>query len=58
MKTVPQEPGPGRSTSAAAFGELTKEIALQNERAHKEALKRRAVRDQEAKLRRREQDRL
>ena len=37
-----QEPGPGRSTAAAAFGELRKEIAQRNEQAHQKARKLRA----------------
>ena len=45
------EPGPGRSTSGAAFSELTKEIAQRNERAHKEARKLRAAREHEQALR-------
>jgi hypothetical protein len=52
------EPGPGRSTSEAAFRDLTKAIAHQNELAHREARKLRAVRDREHALRRRQQDRL
>lgn len=47
------EPGPGRSTSGAAFSELTKEIAQRNERAHKEARKLRSVREREQALRQR-----
>ena len=31
------EPGPGRSTSQAAFDDLREEIAQRNERAHREA---------------------
>jgi hypothetical protein len=34
-----QEPGPGRSTAAAAFDELRKEIARRNEQAHQKARK-------------------
>ena len=33
-----QEPGPGRSTAAAAFDELRKEIAQRNEQAHQKAV--------------------
>jgi hypothetical protein len=51
-----QEPGPGRSTSEAAFNDLTKEIAQRNERVHKEARKLRAVRDREQVLKHRQQD--
>jgi hypothetical protein len=51
-----QEPGPGRSTADAAFSELTKDIAQQNERAHQAARKLRAERDRKDVLRRRKQD--
>ena len=51
-----QEPGPGRSTSDAAFNQLRKEIAQRNEQAHQEARKRRAAREREQLLRRRERD--
>src|SRR5437588_12699592 len=40
-------PGPGRSTSEAAFNDLKREIARRNEEAHKAARKKRAARDQE-----------
>lgn len=50
------EPGPGRSTSDAAFTELRKEIAQRNERAQKEARKLRTAREQEQVRRRRQQD--
>ncbi len=50
------EPGPGRSTSQAAFNDLRKEIAQRNERAQKEARKVRTAREQEQALRRRQQD--
>jgi hypothetical protein len=54
MSSQTHEPGPGRSTSKAAFNELTKEIAQRNERAHKEARKLRAIKDDEqARMRRR-----
>ena len=54
MPNQSHEPGPGRSTSQAAFNEITKEIAQRNERAHKEARKLRALRDDEqARMRRR-----
>jgi hypothetical protein len=60
QKTGPvrQEPGPGRSTSEAAFNELRKEIARRNEQAHLAARKLRAAREREKVLRRREQDAL
>jgi hypothetical protein len=51
-----QEPGPGRSTAEQAFNEVRKEIAQRNERAHQEARKLRAVRDQEQLRMRRERD--
>ena len=34
-------PGPGRSTSEAAFNDLKREIARRNEEAHKAARKKR-----------------
>ncbi len=51
-----EAPGPGRSTSEAAFNELRKEIAQRNERAHHEARKVRGEREREQMLRRRERD--
>jgi hypothetical protein len=50
------EPGPGRSTSDAAFTALKKEIAQRNENAQKEGRKRRAAREQEQVRKRRQQD--
>jgi hypothetical protein len=50
------EPGPGRSTSDAAFTELKKEIAQRNEQAQKEGRKLRAAREQEQVRRRRQDD--
>jgi hypothetical protein len=50
------QPGPGRSTSDAAFTALKKEIAERNERTHKEARKLRAAREQERARRRRDED--
>ena len=50
------EPGPGRSTSEAAFAELKKEIAQRNEQAHKEARKVRVAREREQVRSRREAD--
>lgn len=47
-----QEPGPGRSTSEAAFNDLRREIAQRNEQAHQEARKRRAARERELRSRR------
>jgi hypothetical protein len=51
-----QEPGPGRSTSAAAFDEVRKEIAQRNEQAHQKARKLRTVREREQILARRRRD--
>lgn len=51
-----QQPGPGRSTSDAAFTALKKEIAERNELAQKKARKLRAAREQEHVRRRREED--
>ena len=50
------EPGPGRSTSEAAFNEVRKEIAQRNERAHQAARKLRTIRDREQIRRRRLND--
>lgn len=50
------EPGPGRSTSTAAFTALTKEIAQRNEQLQKEARKLRTAREQEQIRRRRQED--
>jgi len=38
-------PGPGKSTSKAAFDELTRQIAARNEQAHKAAKKLREKKD-------------
>ena len=51
-----EAPGPGRSTSEAAFSDLRKEIAQRNERAQQEARKLRAAREREQLLMRRERD--
>jgi hypothetical protein len=51
-----EEPGPGRSTSESAFNELRRQVAQRNEQASQEARKRRAGREQEQMLRRRERD--
>jgi hypothetical protein len=40
-----QQPGPGRSTSKAAFDALTQQIAERNEQAHKAAKKLREKKD-------------
>jgi hypothetical protein len=52
------EPGPGRSTSEAAFNDVRKEIAQRNEQASDKARKLRAVRDREQIIARRQRDRL
>lgn len=57
MSKQTHEPGPGKSTSDAAFNELRKEINDRNERAQKEARKVRAAREREQVLRRRAEDR-
>lgn len=56
MTKQPHEPGPGRSTSDAAFAELKKEIAQRNDDAQKAARKLRAAREREQVLRRRQED--
>jgi hypothetical protein len=56
MTKQTHEPGPGRSTSDAAFAELKKEIAQRNEHTQKEARKLRAAREQEQLRRRRQED--
>ncbi len=48
-----QEPGPGRSTSAAAFDDLRKQIAQRNEQATEKARKLRAARDRKQMIERR-----
>jgi hypothetical protein len=53
----PQAPGPGRSTSDAAFNEVKKEVARRNEEAHKAARKVRTAREQRQIALRRERDR-
>jgi hypothetical protein len=50
------EPGPGRSTSEAAFNEIRKNVAQRNEQAHKQALKLRLERDRKQALLKRKQD--
>jgi hypothetical protein len=56
MAKQTNEPGPGRSTSTAAFNDLRKEIAQRNEQAHKEARRLRTAREHEQVLRRRRED--
>ncbi len=51
-----EEPGPGRSTSESAFNDLRRQIAQRNEQASQEARKRRAAREKQELLRRRERD--
>ena len=52
----PQEPGPGRSTAEAAFNEVRRAVAQQNEQTHQQARKIRAAREQELIRIRRERD--
>ena len=54
----PHTPGPGRSTSEAAFNEVRKLVAHRNEEAHKAARKLRIARDREQIAERRRTDRL
>jgi hypothetical protein len=56
MKKQTLEPGPGRSTSTAAFNELTREVARRNELTHKAARKLRTERERQQVLRRRQHD--
>ena len=49
-------PGPGRSTSDAAFSAVKKDIADRNEQTQKEARKLRVVREREQVRRRRSFD--
>jgi hypothetical protein len=56
MDEKAHEPGPGRSTSAAAFDDIRKKIAARNEAAHKDARKLRDVLDQVKARERRERD--
>ena len=56
MTKEPNQPGPGRSTSDAAFNALKKEIAERNEKTQKEGRKLRSAREQEQARRRRLQD--
>lgn len=51
-----EAPGPGRSTSEAAFNDLRRQIAQRNEQASQEARKRRAAREQQQLLRRGDRD--
>jgi hypothetical protein len=54
----PNRPGPKRSTSEAAFNDLTKEIARRNEEAQKAGRKRRAAREKDQLALRRQWERL
>jgi hypothetical protein len=58
MPKQTSEPGPGRSTAAAAFDNVRKEIAQRNEQAHQKARKLRTAREREQVLARRQRDRL
>lgn len=49
-------PGPGKSTSKAAFDELTKGIAARNEQAHKAAKKLREKKDSKTLAEKRRRD--
>lgn len=51
-----QQPGPGRSTSKAAFDEVTKRIAERNEAAHKAAKKLREKKDGQVLAEKRRRD--
>ena len=51
-----EEPGPGKSTSEAAFNDHRKQIAQRNKQASQQARRRRAVREQEQLPRRRERN--
>jgi hypothetical protein len=50
------DPGPGRSTSEAAFNAVTREVARRNEAAHKAAQKQRAEREKRHLAERRKLD--
>ena len=56
MASQNHEPGPGRSTSDAAFNEIKKDVAQRNEQAHKEARKLRHEKDRREVLLRRQRD--
>jgi hypothetical protein len=49
-------PGPGRSTSDAAFAKVKREIAQRNEQTQNEGRKLRAAREYEKARRRRQED--
>jgi hypothetical protein len=51
-----EQPGPGRSTSEAAFRLLTKEIATKNGEAHAVARRIRSEKDHQDAVRRRRED--
>ncbi len=53
----PRNPGAGRSTSQAAFSEITKQVARRNEEAQKAARKARTRREQQQLAWRRAGDR-
>jgi hypothetical protein len=56
LGSVPQQPGPGRSTAEAAFNQIRHDVAERNEAAHVEARKRRVVRERVQMLMRRGRD--
>jgi hypothetical protein len=56
MAKQTHEPGPGRSTSEAAFNDLKREIDQRNMQAQKEARKLRTAREQKQVRERRQRD--
>ena len=54
----PNNPGPGKSTSEAAFTEVKKEIARRNEEAQRLGRQKRAAREQEDIANKRKRERL
>jgi hypothetical protein len=56
MTKQTHEPGPGRSTSEAAFNDLKREIDQRNMQAQKEARKLRTAREQKQVRERRQRD--
>ena len=55
-RSTEPSPGPGRSTSDAAFDKVRREIAQRNEQAQTEGRKLRAAREDEKSRRRRQED--
>ena len=58
LMVEPNSPGPGKSTSEAAFAEAKKEIARRNEEAQKAGRKQRAAREKEQLANKRKWERL